>query len=587
MDQHLEYSFGNFFHDLLHYIRPYKLKFIAGVFLRFTSDVAHLYPIWAISQVVFLLTQPHTPDLLSSLLGIFTIWFGTLFYCEIVHVFAKYLGYQVAEASSLNLFKDCLAHIFKLDLAWQEIENSGNKMKRIEKGHDGMDEVIRRIFDVVIEVSVNTIGIFFIFLSLEKNISFSLVLFTVIYFLLGTYLIKRASQQEEIVNQSYENLSGLTFESLNNIHTIKSLAIDQGIIQTVSKQLTDLIRQIKKRIFLFQSRSGILNLFEVLFEFSIITAIVWGIWQGHYNISLLILFTGLFKRVSESTRELTEVTQQIILCKIWMSRAMAILHTQPEIENPELQKNQVAYPNNWKTLRIENLHFTYKKGQALENISLSIQRGEKVGIVGLSGAGKSTLFKLLLDLYESYEGDIRLDEVSFKKMSRQSYINHVSVVLQDTELFNMSLKENITIAAAPHNSSTSVEEVIQMAHLDDVVAKLSQGVETMIGEKGVKLSGGQRQRVGIARALYRQPDILLLDEATSHLDAHSEKLIQQALEECMHQFTMIVIAHRLSTIKKMDTIVVLEKGKVIEVGSFEKLIAQKGAFSRMWREQKI
>jgi subfamily B ATP-binding cassette protein MsbA len=157
----------------------------------------------------------------------------------------------------------------------------------------------------------------------------------------------------------------------------------------------------------------------------------------------------------------------------------------------------------------------------------------------------------------------------------------------------MSLKENIEIAAA--NSATNplqdqpelLRAVIHMAHLTEVVARLPNGLDTVIGEKGIKLSGGQRQRLGIARALYRQPDILLMDEATSHLDVHSEKEIQKALEECLQNFTTIVIAHRLSTIKAMDKIIVLEHGAVAEEGTFEELLQKQGSFARMWREQKL
>ena len=152
----------------------------------------------------------------------------------------------------------------------------------------------------------------------------------------------------------------------------------------------------------------------------------------------------------------------------------------------------------------------------------------------------------------------------------------------------MSLKGNIEIAGVRGiTPRQDLEEVIRMAHLSSVVEQLEQGVDTIVGEKGIKLSGGQRQRVGIARALYRQPDILLLDEATSHLDAHSEKEIQNALKENLHKFTTIVIAHRLSTIKEMDKIVVLEHGKIVEQGSFAELLNNNGVFSRMWKEQKL
>jgi ABC-type multidrug transport system fused ATPase/permease subunit len=475
-----------------------------------------------------------------------------------------------------------------LDFAWQETENSGNKMKRIDKGADGVQTTIRRIFDVLIQVCVNLIGVVLIFATLNKLLALSLIFFIITYFLIGYFMLKRAVGQEKVVNKGFENLGGITFESLNNIQTIKSLSIDEGIKTIVEKHAVGLISEIKKRIFYFQSRNGVLFFYENLFQFLGIAFLGKLVLDGSADLGLLVLFISLFGEASGSTRELTDVTQELSLAKIWISRAMAILRIDPSIEHPDKLANQSVYPDDWKKLEIRNLRFTYGKKDALHNISLTIHRSEKVGIVGLSGAGKSTLFKLLLDLYEDYEGDIVLDNISLKDMQRQSFIDHVAVVLQDTELFDMSLRENIEIAnVGSSKPKLHLDNVIHMAHLDMVVADLPEGVNTIVGEKGIKLSGGQRQRLGIARALYRDPDILLLDEATSHLDAHSEIEIQKALQENMHKFTTIVIAHRLSTIKAMDKIVVLEQGKILEQGSFDELLAKKGTFAKMWQEQKI
>jgi len=175
------------------------------------------------------------------------------------------------------------------------------------------------------------------------------------------------------------------------------------------------------------------------------------------------LFFGLFNKVSEATEELTGVTQQLALAKIWISRAMNILKTKPEIEDPNKVALQQTYPTDWKEIRIEKLGFGYGEKNALNEISLTIRRGEKIGIVGLSGAGKSTLFKLLLDLYEDYDGDIFIDNIPLKNLQRQSYIDHVAVVLQDTELFDMSLKDNIQIAGVPNApQQVDLSEVIRL-----------------------------------------------------------------------------------------------------------------------------
>jgi len=587
--QNTQYSFSDLVRDLGQYIRPYRTRFWFGVFFRFTSDLSQLYPVWALSQIVAIFSKPLQPSVIHTLVILLVGWFLAAGYRGFAHNFSKYLGYYVSEQASLDLFKDCLAHILRLDFEWQEKENSGNKLKRIDKGHDGVNDIIRRIFDVFIEVFVNTVGISFIFFTLDWKLSLALVFFIVSYYFIGTVLLKKAAKQEHKVNKLFENLGGLAFESLNNIQTIKALAIDKGIMKMVVVQIRTLVAEIRNRIILYRIQSTALVNYESFFGLLMVAVICYGILHGYYTVSILILFIGFFQKVNESTRELTDVTQDIIVAKIWVARAMHILRTEPEIENVSKVKTQFEYPNSWKTLQVDHLSFQYHSTHVLKDISFQIQRGQKVGIVGLSGAGKSTLFKLLLDLYESYDGEILLGDTPLRHIRRQEYIDHVSVVLQDTELFDMSLKDNIAIAGVRDRAvdEGKLKEVLHTAHLEDVIANLPNGVDTIVGEKGFKLSGGQRQRVGIARALYRQPDILLFDEATSHLDVHSEKEIQKVLQESLIHFTTIVIAHRLSTIKEMDKIIVLQNGKVIEEGSFEKLLALNGTFSKMWQEQKL
>ena len=589
MDPNPDYPVTQFVKDLSKYILPYKKKFLFGVFFRLTSDIGRLYPAFALSQIIPLLSEIQNPAALQSILILIFFWFLSTLYVGFGHDFSKYLGFQVAESASLDLYKKCLSHVFKIDLAWHEIEGSGNKMRKIDRGVESVNESIRRIFDVLIEVIVNTVGIVIIFLTLDKILSLSIIVFIITFFLLGKYLLTRAKKQEVIVSTQFEGLSGITFESLNNIMTIKSLSLNQGVMRMIENQTKTLVEEIRKRIMYYRFQSGTLNTYFYLFEIIMISIIIWGIFNGFYSVAILILFVGLFQKVGESTGELVGVTQELVVNKIWFSRAAELLKITPTIENSEKQLTQLSYPSDWQQMRIEKVNFAYGKGHALKDISFTIKRGESIGIVGLSGAGKSTLFKLLLDLYEDYDGEIYLDDRSLKQIDRKSYIEHVSVVLQDTELFNMSLNENINIAKTHHSESTaaSINETIRMAHLEDVVKNLPEGLNTIVGEKGIKLSGGQRQRVGIARALYRKPDILLLDEATSHLDAHSEKQIQQAIAEVKDKYTTIIIAHRLSTIQQMDKIVVLEKGKIIEIGSFKELLKKNGSFSRMWRMQKL
>jgi ABC-type multidrug transport system fused ATPase/permease subunit len=221
-------------------------------------------------------------------------------------------------------------------------------------------------------------------------------------------------------------------------------------------------------------------------------------------------------------------------------------------------------------------------------MSLEVKRGEKIGVVGLSGAGKSTLFKLLLKEYESFTGAITFDSTPIQHIKKSDYFNHVAVVLQDTEVFNFSLKDNVTVANdAEKDNEELLQRSLDIAHVTDFLHKLPHGTDTVIGEKGVKLSGGEKQRLGIARAIFKQPQLLLLDEATSHLDLESEEKIKDSLHTFFENVTAIVIAHRLTTIKAMDKIIVIENGQLVEQGNFDELYKKQGRFFELWEKQKL
>ena len=234
-------------------------------------------------------------------------------------------------------------------------------------------------------------------------------------------------------------------------------------------------------------------------------------------------------------------------------------------------------------IKFDNVDFGYEGGEnVIDNFNLEIEPGQTVALVGLSGSGKSTLVKLILRLHDISNGRIYIDGQDISKVTQESLRSQISLVPQDPILFHRSLMENIRYG----RFEATEEEVIEaskLAHCDEFVSKLAKGYGTFVGERGIKLSGGERQRVAIARAILRNAPILILDEATSSLDSESEKYIQDALENLTREKTVIVIAHRLSTIKKVDRIVVLDKGKIVEDGNHSQLIKKKdGVYKELW-----
>ena len=237
---------------------------------------------------------------------------------------------------------------------------------------------------------------------------------------------------------------------------------------------------------------------------------------------------------------------------------------------------------------MDKVTFTHDEGQGdtlFHDFSLTVNPGEKIGLVGSSGSGKTTLTKLLLRFADIDSGEIAIDGQDIAEVTQASLREQIAYVPQEPLLFHRSVRENIAYGR-PDATDTEIEKAAKKAGAYDFIVNLQDGFDTLVGERGVKLSGGQRQRIAIARAILKNAPILILDEATSALDSESEALIQKSLETLMKNRTSIVIAHRLSTIAKLDRIIVLENGRIVEDGTHDQLLAKKrGVYAKLWARQ--
>lgn len=580
-----EYSSRQLLSDIVELVKPYKWRFLFASLIRLSGDLANLYPTFALASIVTFVTLYKSGDSLKPVWIILGLWFLATIVRNSSQFFSKYIGFTLAARLDIDSTLRAVKHMFLLDMSWHEKENSGNKIKRIQNAGDGFTKILRLYFNNVIEIFVNLVAINIIIYNFDRTVLILLLIFLVTYFLISHFFIKKAGQAHSEVNKKEEELNGILFEAINNIKTVKVMSMSKNLFQTISNFTNELIEKVKIRILLFQSRWSFLSFWSGTFKICILAIIVNGIVDGHYALGFLILFNGYFNDLRGSIDELSTSIQDFVTAKYSIARMKDILNEPITIED---KRNKIPLQRDWRKIIVKDLSFSYGDNKVLENISFEVNRGEKVGIVGLSGAGKSTLFKLLLKEREEFSGDIFFDDVSLKQILKNDYFKQVSVVLQDTEVFNFSLRENIVITNNEQRGNEKLlEQALNTAHIDEFIHKLPQGLETLIGEKGIKLSGGERQRLGIARAVFKEPKLLLMDEATSHLDVESEEKIRDSLHKFFENVTAVVIAHRLTTIKEMDKILVLENGKIIEVGNFEELYAKKGRFHELWEKQKL
>lgn len=389
------------------------------------------------------------------------------------------------------------------------------------------------------------------------------------------------------LSEAESNIAGVLVDSLSQGATVKSFANEPYELHRLDHALVGWKKAIARSWLLSIPQNTGRNILLAI-TMGILLVVSSKLYQaGTISLAIIALVQFYVIRLMSMT---IDIADSVKMYDAAMSQAHAGAVTM-------LQPRSILDPKNPKrisdtsrlVLSLENVSYKYPdtatKREAVQDFNLTVQPGEKVGIVGYSGSGKTTLTKLLLRFMDTSSGAIKLNGVDIRDITQAELRSYVAYVPQEPLLFHRSVKENIAYAK-PDASPEEVDRVAKTAYIDEFVQELPQGYETLVGERGVKLSGGQRQRVAIARALLKDAPILVLDEATSALDSQSEQYIQKALWRLMKDRTAIVVAHRLSTIQHMDTIVVMDKGKVVEVGSHEELLAKKqGIYAQLWQHQ--
>ena len=411
-------------------------------------------------------------------------------------------------------------------------------------------------------------------------ISYKLTLFIIIFLPIAGFVISRISsglkKRSKLGQENVGNMLSMTEESLYGLRIIKSFNAQQFILKRFKAQsgyLYRLMLGVNRRVFMASPVSEFLGVVAtagvLLYGGRLVLGneILPDVFIGY-----LILFSQLISPFKSISKAIYDSSQGIAA----LNRVDAVLNEEEKIVDSPNALEKLIFKNE---ISFENIHFKYDEQEILNNISFQIPHGKTVALVGHSGAGKTTLADLLIRLHDVSSGQITIDGHNIKNINSSALRSLMGVVSQESILFNDNVYNNIAFGDSDVNEE-KVIEAAKMANAHEFIIALENGYKTIIGDGGNKLSGGQKQRISIARALYKNPQILILDEATSSLDTASEKAVQQALDRLMQNRTSLVIAHRLSTIKNAQKIIVLDKGKIVEMGSHDELIKQNNFYKR-------
>jgi ATP-binding cassette subfamily B protein len=580
---------------LLQYLKPYKRLIFLALFLATINQVFSLFDPMLIGKLIDRFanhpdffdaekTQPRTQrEYVWGVLGLLGLLVSTAMISRIAKAFQDYVVNVIIQKFGAKIFTDGLRHSMRLPYQEFEDQRSGETLSILTKVRADTEKLIGYVINVLFGIIVS-----FVFVSIyatSKHWSIMPVYMGGVVVLAGvTNLLSKKIKtiQKNIVKET-TSLAGTTTESLRNIELVKSLGLTEQEVKRLNTNTYKILglelRKVKSIRTLSFIQGTIVNALRQVITFTL----MWLIYKDFLTPGELIALQFYSFFIFGPMQEIGN----IIVSYREAEASINNFHTLMEKKVDLIPANPTVV-GSISELEFIDVSFKHQTAQykALDGISFDVKKGETIAFVGPSGAGKSTLVKLLVGLYRPQQGQIQYNGISGDKINFDELREQIGFVTQDTQLFAGTIRENLMFVA-PNATEEDLLDVMKKASCSYLLSRADKGLDTMIGEGGLKLSGGEKQRLSIARSLLRHPHLLIFDEATSSLDSITEEEITSTIKTISGEREQItvLIAHRLSTIMHADRIYVLEKGKVAETGNHQQLVEEKGLYYAMWRQQ--
>lgn len=571
---------------LLQYLKPYKwLVFLTLLLAGINSGFSLIDPI-IFGKIIKVAFNYKTYDVagFSKAVGwLLLASIGVAMVSRIAKAFQDYFFNVITQKFGARIFTDGLKHAMKLPYHEFEDQRSGETLSILQKVETDTEKFISNFINILFGVFI---GIVFVAIySFNIHWSLPLVYFggIILLTIITNFLSRRIKLIQKKIVAETTSLAGTTTESLRNIELIKSLGLTNQEVERLNKNTFKILGLELTKVKRVRSLSFVQGTFVNTLRQVILAILMWQIFKEHMRPDQLVTMQFFSFFIFGPLQEVGNIILSYREAEASLNNFNHLMEKKPEPTpaNPI----QVA---DIHSLSFNDVGFKHKTAQqhAVKDISFRAEKGDTIAFVGPSGAGKTTLVKLLAGLYRPQQGSILYNGVNENSIDFDDLRKQIGFVTQDTQLFSGTIRENL-LFVKPDASDEDILEALHKASAQNLLARAEKGVDTMIGEGGLKLSGGEKQRLSIARSLLRQPRLLIFDEATSALDSLTEEAITRTIRQISGQRRQItvLIAHRLSTILHADRIYVLEKGAIVETGSHDELLAEKGLYYAMWRQQ--